>query len=56
MVAGAGLAVDNPAEFATAIREMLGWPERERRERARARAEEFSWNRAVNGFLSAHGA
>jgi alpha-1,6-mannosyltransferase len=50
--AGVGAAGER---FADGVREVLGWPEADRRRRARERAEEFGWPAAVAGFLAAHG-
>ncbi|MFJ8666660.1 glycosyltransferase [Streptomyces sp. NPDC093600] len=49
-------APDDPAAFATAVRELLFRPEPERRAAARARAELFAWDRSVAAFLQAHDA
>jgi alpha-1,6-mannosyltransferase len=57
VVGEAGVAVaGTPEAFAQGVRGLMARPERERREAARARAEEFGWPRAVDGFLRAHGA
>jgi alpha-1,6-mannosyltransferase len=57
VVGEAGVAVaGTPEAFAEGVRGLMARPERERREAARARAEEFGWPRAVDGFLRAHGA
>ena len=56
-VAGdAGVAVygEGPA-FAAGVRQLLARPEAQRRAAARARAEQFGWGTAVDGFLAAHG-
>ncbi|ELP67454.1 glycosyltransferase [Streptomyces turgidiscabies] len=50
------VAADDGEAFADAIRLLLGRPERERRETARARAECFGWSTAVEAFLAAHDA
>ncbi len=50
------VAADDPEAFADAVRLLLGRPERERRESARARAECFGWPAAVGAFLAAHDA
>jgi alpha-1,6-mannosyltransferase len=56
VVGDAGVAVrGTPEAFADGVREILERPEGERRAAARARAEQFDWPRAVDGFLSAHG-
>lgn len=51
--AGASVAGE---DLAPGVRTVLARPERERRGRARARAEEFSWAAAVAAFLAAHAA
>jgi alpha-1,6-mannosyltransferase len=57
VVGSAGaVAADHGEAFADAVDMMLGLPERERREAARARAECFGWNTAVDAFLAAHDA
>ncbi|MFD7444900.1 glycosyltransferase [Streptomyces sp. NPDC059909] len=57
VIGDAGIAApDTPEAFADAVRELLSRPESARREAARARAELFSWDRAVSAFLSAHDA
>ncbi|MCW6007464.1 glycosyltransferase [Micromonospora sp. CPCC 205371] len=50
-VAAAGTGV----AFADGVRDLLDRPEGERRAAARARAELFTWQAAVDGFLRAHG-
>ncbi|WP_327654862.1 glycosyltransferase [Streptomyces sp. NBC_00483] len=56
-IGGAGaVAEDNGAAFAAAVRDVLGRPTGQRRERARARAECFGWDVAVDAFLAAHDA
>ncbi|WP_369032094.1 glycosyltransferase [Streptomyces adonidis] len=50
------VAADDGEAFADAVRLLLGRPERERRETARARAECFGWSAAVEAFLAAHDA
>ncbi|MET7680971.1 glycosyltransferase [Streptomyces sp. NPDC005423] len=50
------MAADNGEAFADAVRTLLHRPEAERREVARARAECFGWNAAVDAFLTAHDA
>ena len=52
VVGAAGAAVE---DFAAGVLDVLGRPEAERRAAARARAEVFSWQAAVAGFLGAHG-
>ncbi|WP_149828029.1 glycosyltransferase [Streptomyces tailanensis] len=49
-------AADTGESFADAVELLLDRPERERREAARARAECFGWQTAVDAFLTAHGA
>ncbi|MFF0429818.1 glycosyltransferase [Streptomyces sp. NPDC004520] len=49
-------AADTPAAFAAGVRDLLAAPETVRRRAARARAEVFSWDRAVAAFLAAHDA
>ncbi|MFC9595008.1 glycosyltransferase [Streptomyces sp. NPDC056944] len=49
-------AADTPAAFAAGVRGLLAAPESVRRGAARARAEGFSWDRAVAAFLHAHDA
>jgi alpha-1,6-mannosyltransferase len=57
VVGDAGVAVRGTAEaFADGVRQILDRPEPERRAAARARAEQFGWPQAVEGFLRAHGA
>ncbi len=57
VVGEAGVAVaGTPEAFAEGVRVLLERPAVERRAAARARAEKFSWPRAVDGFLRAHGA
>ncbi|MFJ8931109.1 glycosyltransferase [Streptomyces sp. NPDC102364] len=57
VIGGAGaVAEDSGAAFAAAVRDVLGRPTRQRRERARARAECFGWDVAVDAFLAAHDA
>lgn len=41
-------------DFATGVMSVLRWPVGERRARARARAEQFSWPAAVAAFLAVH--
>ncbi|MDH6118579.1 glycosyltransferase [Kitasatospora sp. GAS204B] len=47
-------AVDSGSGFATAVRELLDLPERERRATARDRAERYGWPAAVAAFLAVH--
>ncbi|MEU1231577.1 glycosyltransferase [Streptomyces sp. NPDC005828] len=49
-------AADTPSAFATGVQGLLAIPESVRRRAARARAEVFSWDRAVTAFLAAHDA
>ncbi|WP_078878507.1 glycosyltransferase [Streptomyces sp. NBRC 110035] len=48
------IAADRGESFADAVELLLGRPETERREAARARAERFGWEAAVTAFLDAH--
>ncbi|POX56022.1 glycosyl transferase [Streptomyces sp. Ru71] len=48
------VAGDHGEGFADAVELLLARPERERRAAARARAECFGWQRAVDSFLAAH--
>lgn len=50
------VAADHGEAFADAVDTLLRLPEQERREAARARAECFGWNAAVDAFLAAHDA
>ncbi|MFD8309006.1 glycosyltransferase [Streptomyces sp. NPDC059690] len=50
------VAADHGEAFADAVDALLELPETERREAARARAECFGWNAAVDAFLAAHDA
>ncbi|WP_229858927.1 glycosyltransferase [Streptomyces poonensis] len=54
--AAGATAADSGEAFADAVELLLGRPERERREAARARAELFGWRTAVEAFLAAHDA
>ncbi|MEU4426643.1 glycosyltransferase [Actinoplanes sp. NPDC024001] len=57
VVGDAGVAVPGTAEaFADAVSGLMERPRVERRAAARARAENFGWQRSVDGFLRAHGA
>ena len=57
VVGAAGVAVPGTAEaFADAVSSLMERPRVERRAAARARAENFGWPRAVQGFLRAHDA
>ena len=57
VVGDAGIAVPGTAEaFADAVSSLMERPRVERRAAARARAENFGWPRAVEGFLRAHDA
>jgi alpha-1,6-mannosyltransferase len=56
VIGEAGIAAPGePAAFAGAVRELLARPEAARRTAARARAEQYGWPAAVDGFLAAHG-
>ena len=56
VVGDAGVAVaGTPEAFADGVRELMERPEPQRRAAARTRAESFGWERAVDGFLQAHG-
>ncbi|MBG0563046.1 glycosyltransferase [Actinoplanes aureus] len=56
VVGEAGVAVPGTAEaFADAVSGLMERPRTERRAAARARAENFGWQRSVQGFLQAHG-
>ncbi|GAA2678698.1 glycosyltransferase [Actinoplanes palleronii] len=55
VIGDAGIAVPgNPDAFADAVSRLMDRPADERRAAARARAEQFSWSRSVEGFLDAH--
>jgi alpha-1,6-mannosyltransferase len=55
--AAAGVAATGSGDaFASGVRRLLSFPERERRTAARARACRYGWPAAVAGFLAAHGA
>lgn len=54
--AAGAAAADSGEAFADAVEALLGCPERDRREAARARAELFGWRTAVDAFLAAHDA
>ncbi|MFE2266520.1 glycosyltransferase [Streptomyces griseosporeus] len=57
VVGSAGaVAADGGEAFADAVETLLARPPRERREAARARAERFGWDAAVDAFLAAHDA
>lgn len=57
VLGSAGAAADDRGgAFADAVELLLGRPEPERREAARARAECFGWGAAVEAFLAAHDA
>jgi alpha-1,6-mannosyltransferase len=47
-------ATGDGAAFADAVEDLLATPEASRRAAARARAEEFSWQHTVRGFLAVH--
>jgi alpha-1,6-mannosyltransferase len=53
VIGGAGVAVEGE-DFAAGVRALLDRPVAVRRAAARARAEEFGWPAAVDGFLAAH--
>ncbi|MFF5291240.1 glycosyltransferase [Paractinoplanes globisporus] len=56
VIGDAGVAVaGTPEAFADGVRELMERPEPVRRAVARDRAEAFSWEQAVDGFLRAHG-
>ncbi|MEU9631285.1 glycosyltransferase [Streptomyces luteogriseus] len=50
------VAADHGEAFADAVDQLLERPEADRREAARARAECFGWDAAVDAFLAAHDA
>ncbi|GLY01255.1 MULTISPECIES: glycosyltransferase [Actinoplanes] len=55
VVGDAGIAVPGTADaIADAVSRLMERPEAERRAAARARAENFGWSKAVQGFLEAH--
>ncbi|MGX1494845.1 glycosyltransferase involved in cell wall biosynthesis [Streptomyces tendae] len=57
VVGSAGaVAADHGEAFADAVDLLLERPEADRREQARARAECFGWQAAVDAFLAAHDA
>lgn len=47
-------SASTPRSFADAVEALLLVPAKERRARARARAEQFPWSTTVEGFLRAH--
>jgi len=52
---GAGVATYlHPDAFASAVTEVLSWPERPRRRAARRRAEDFPWASTVRAMLALH--
>jgi alpha-1,6-mannosyltransferase len=56
VVGDAGVAVRGEGHaFAAGVCELLARPESSRRAAARARAEQFGWDAAVDGFLAVHG-
>ena len=55
VIGNAGVAVVGDEGFAEGVRAVLSWPNAQRRQVARHRAEEFGWPNAVCGFLAAHG-
>ncbi|MEV1073571.1 glycosyltransferase [Micromonospora parva] len=57
VVGEAGLAAyGSGVSMAAAVRRLAARPQEQRRRAARARAEEFGWPAAVDGFLGVHGA
>lgn len=57
VIGSAGIAAQGePESFAAAVRDLLGRPEARRRAAARSRAERYSWQASVDGFLRAHAA
>lgn len=57
LTAGSGEAADNdPDAIATAVATLISRPESVRRDRARRRAEQFSWPSSAAGMLNALGA
>ncbi len=52
--AAGGVAADHGEAFADAVDLLLARPEADRRRAARARAERFGWDTAVDAFLAAH--
>ncbi|MBV2354566.1 glycosyltransferase [Streptomyces sp. J2-1] len=55
VIGPAGVAApDRAAAFADAVELLLSRPETARRDAARARAERFGWDTAVDAFLAAH--
>ena len=48
------VAADTGVGFADAVQELLARPEPDRRRAARARAEQYGWDQAVERFLAAH--
>lgn len=56
ITAGSGRTTySHPSAMAAAVREVLAWPEAERREGARRRAEAFTWEATVAGMADVHG-
>ena len=55
VVGAAGASVPGE-DLAAGVRAVLARPEAARRAAARARAEQYDWDRATRGFLAAHGA
>lgn len=54
VIGRAGRTGQGAPALADAVEELLAIPEGARRRAARARAEEFSWDRTVRGFLAVH--
>jgi alpha-1,6-mannosyltransferase len=54
VVGDAGVGVFGSG-YGAGVAEILARPEQARRDRARARAEQFAWPAAVAGFLRVHG-
>jgi alpha-1,6-mannosyltransferase len=52
--AGVAVAGDDPATWADALADLASRPDPGRRRAARARAEQYPWSAAVDGFLAAH--
>jgi alpha-1,6-mannosyltransferase len=55
VIGDAGVAVPGD-DFAAGAATVLKWPATKRRDRARARAEEFGWPAAIEAFLAVHDA
>lgn len=56
IIGPAGGSGTTPEDLAAAVRRLLAVPAAARRERARRRAETYTWPAAVSAFLTAHGA